>query len=133
MERLGRYSKLPSVLERLQQTCRAASAPQARRRAKPASPSRHRAHKLDQRLPTEALTTLVARHQAGESARALAQVYGLSKSGVLRLLDRYGIARRYRVLDQAQVEHAQRLYQAGQPSLGWASPLVAHRTRSGAR
>lgn len=102
------------MLEGLQRACRVADAPQPHRQARPAGTPRHRVHKLEQRLSAEALTDLIAQHRAGESARALAQAYGLSKSGVLHLLDRHGVARRYRVLNQAQVEEAQRLYEVGQ-------------------
>ncbi|MFL6136695.1 MAG: helix-turn-helix domain-containing protein [Frankiaceae bacterium] len=114
VELLGRYSRSRTVLERLQKTCRAVNAPRPRRHARPAGLPRHRVHKLEQRLSAEALTDLIAQHRAGESTRALAQAYGLSKSGVLHLLDRHGITRRYRVLSQGQVEEAQRLYEAGQ-------------------
>jgi len=103
VELLGRYSKLPNLLQLPQYSTN---------RTIPVATAPH-VHAARRRLSVDAIRQLVTDYQAGVPSTQLATRYGISKGAVLRLLREQGIAIRRKAITAAEVEQAIQLYGQG--------------------
>jgi DNA-binding CsgD family transcriptional regulator len=87
------------------------------------TPSEQAARSLRRRLEPAQIKRIVADYESGATTPSLCQTYGLSKTGVLRLLRDEGVALRRRPLTHEQVEMARMLYQHGQSIMAIATRL----------
>ncbi len=78
---------------------------------------------LRRRLEPALITRIVAEYESGATTPNLCETYGLSKSGVLRLLRDEGVALRRRPLTIDQVEVAKKMYEHGHPIAAIATRL----------
>ena len=104
VELLGRYSNSEGTLERLRKL----------RKMKPSGPPRRRAAKQSQtHLSKEQAKELGSAYLSGLTIRTLAARYRVAPQTVSAILERQGIARRYRVMNDDDVESAVFLYRKG--------------------
>lgn len=82
-----------------------------RKSASPAQPKP--ARNIQRRLPRHTIDHLVHAYRDGATTLELAVRYDISKTAVLNLLTREGVARRHQPLTDADVDHLERLYLAG--------------------
>lgn len=68
---------------------------------------------LRRRLSSQVIEELVTRYNQGESARALGQEFGVSKTGLRELLLSEGVQFRKQGLAPADIERAAQLYESG--------------------
>jgi DNA-binding CsgD family transcriptional regulator len=107
VELLGAYSKRTDVLRAVQ---RLVAEPTEHRSSTDAiGADRQRRH----RLKPEERTEIARRYGEGQSVYALAAFFGVSRQTISGALERSGIQRRYRMLDDACLEQARELYQSG--------------------
>lgn len=78
---------------------------------------------LRRRLEPALIKQIVAEYESGATTPSLCAAYGLSKTGVLRLLRDEGVALRRRPLTRDQVESARAMYEHGHPIATIASRL----------
>ncbi|MFB6718683.1 helix-turn-helix domain-containing protein [Kribbella sp. NPDC056345] len=71
------------------------------------------AHKLAHRFTPEQLGELVAAYEAGATPAELGRQYGISHTGIPRLLERLGVTLRKRGLSDDELVEATRLYESG--------------------
>jgi hypothetical protein len=69
--------------------------------------------KLSQRLAPEAFTQMATRYEAGESAKALAAEFGISRASLMLRLQAAGVEIRRQRLGVQEIEEATRLYASG--------------------
>lgn len=87
------------------------------------SPAKSRfTHKVEQRLPPEAIQQLVVEYEADQSTRSLMRTYGLGKGVVLRLLAEAGVGIRHQGLTADDQAEAVQLYVSG-----WSAARVGVR------
>jgi hypothetical protein len=101
VELLGRYSKLPNLLQLPHYNTN---------RNVPITPQVHAARR---RLPAETIQQLVTDYQARVPSTELAKRFGVSKGAVLHLLRKQGVSIRRQSMTEAEVEQATQLYRAG--------------------
>jgi hypothetical protein len=92
VELLGRYSKSPSALDRLQKVRQRVAQGQLRNLSATKKP--HHVHKLEHRLSPAEVEALIMRYRSGLGTRRLARESGLSRSGIVKLLRRHDAIRR---------------------------------------
>ena len=80
-----------------------------------AAPRDQVSRSLRRRLEPALIKQLVAEYESGTTTPSLCETYGLSKTGILRLLRDEGVALRRRPLTDDQVEVARKLYEHGHP------------------
>jgi hypothetical protein len=80
------------------------------------------------RLDETVQADIVRRYQAGETAMAISLSVCVTRNSVLAVLERHGVPRRYRVVDDSMVERAKELYAKGQ-----SVAVVAHQLGVSAR
>jgi DNA invertase Pin-like site-specific DNA recombinase len=68
---------------------------------------------LRRRLAPQTIAELVARYNGGEHTPALSRQYGISKTGLLQLLQDKGVPLRRRSVTPEDAERAVRLYERG--------------------
>ena len=73
----------------------------------------YRAHELSERLGTEKISEIVARANAGESARSLARELGVANSALTRMLRVEGVVIQKRNVSVADARALARAYEAG--------------------
>ncbi|KTR95863.1 hypothetical protein NS220_04560 [Microbacterium testaceum] len=66
---------------------------------------------------------IAAEYESGATTPSLCETYGLSKTGILRLLREEAVALRRRPLARDQVEVARKLYEHGHPIAAIAARL----------
>ena len=69
---------------------------------------------LRRRLEPVLVRRIVAEYESGATTPSLCQTYGLSKTGILRLLRDEGVVLRRQPLTSDQVELAKKMYESGQ-------------------
>ncbi len=106
VEVLGRYSNQGELASHLQELGN--MTPEGE--GKP----HHVKRQVQRRLRQDEIKDLVARYQAGSTVYELADQFRIHRVTVSKLLERESIPRRYRVLDDAAIEQAVRLYQDAQ-------------------
>ncbi|MGK8508205.1 helix-turn-helix domain-containing protein [Nocardia asiatica] len=70
--------------------------------------------RLDRRLAPTTIADLVDAYRSGASTNQLCERYGLSKGGVLRILQEHGVQMRYQPMTEEEIDWAVRLYGEGQ-------------------
>ena len=78
---------------------------------------------LRRRLEPAQIKRIVAEYESGATTPSLCATYGLSKTGILRLLRDEGAALRRRPLTHEQVTLAKTLYERGRPIASIATRL----------
>ncbi|MBN9212343.1 MAG: hypothetical protein J0I95_12625 [Microbacterium sp.] len=78
---------------------------------------------LRRRLEPVLVRRIVAEYESGATTPSLCQTYGLSKTGILRLLRDEGVVLRRQPLTSDQVELAKKMYESGQPIAAIATRL----------
>ncbi len=78
---------------------------------------------LRRRLEPALVKQIATEYEAGSTTPNLCETYGLSKTGILRLLRDEGVALRRRPLANDQVEVARMLYEHGHPIAAIATRL----------
>lgn len=68
---------------------------------------------LRRRLPPQVIAEMVARYLAGEDTPALSRAYGISKTGLLELLQAEGVSKRRQAITPDDAERALQLYEGG--------------------
>lgn len=68
---------------------------------------------LKRRLSPQERADLVARYISGEDSPALSREFGISKSGLLRLLKEEGVEMRKQAVTPEDAKRAARLYESG--------------------
>ena len=106
MELLRRYSNQTGVLSELMTVL---SLPTEKRHDQDTDPPRQKQRRLRELEQLE----LVDAYRAGESVYRLADRFGIARQTVSAVLERHGVARRYRILTPEDVEAAVRLYESG--------------------
>lgn len=114
----GRYSNRADLreLDAAGAQVKVEDAPAVRHR--PKRPSRAKAkrripQRLERRLPQSAVEELAQAYRDGASTAELAERHCVSKSTVLALLTKRGVARRYQSLTEADIDHVEQLYLEG--------------------
>ncbi len=79
----------------------------------PAELTTFKVHGLEARLGPAAISEIVRRYGAGESARQLATEYDVAPSALVRLLREQSVVVRKRVVDLDETQKLARLYEAG--------------------
>jgi hypothetical protein len=65
------------------------------------------------RLAADELAEVVARYEAGETANALAQLFDVHRTTIVRHVEAAGALTRYRILSERDVAEGRRLYEQG--------------------
>lgn len=78
---------------------------------------------LRRRLEPALVRQIATEYESGATTPSLCETYGLSKTGILRLLRDQGVALRRRPLTVDQVEVARKLYEHGHPIAAIATRL----------
>lgn len=68
------------------------------------------------RLDPQQINDLIVAYQAGNTIKELTVQFQIHRTTVSKILERYGVPRRYRPLATEQIEHAIKAYQAGSSS-----------------
>jgi transposase-like protein len=105
VEVLGRYSNLSDQGERLAKVLKTRLLDH--RRPETRTPRRAK------RLSPPEVDQLVADYVEGQSVYQLADVYGIHRNTISRILERHGIDRRYRILQGDILDEAINQYQQG--------------------
>jgi hypothetical protein len=82
-------------------------------RAEETEPPIYQVHRLEARLGAERVEEIVRRYQAGESARSLANEYGVAPSALIRLLRERNVVVRRQIVTPEQEATMAREYEAG--------------------
>jgi hypothetical protein len=90
VELLRRYSNNYSVTQRIERLTRHVASQPSSSPPPPRAP--YRPHKLSQRLDHQTVAAIITAYQAGTTAKALADRYGVARSAITRLLHQHGIA-----------------------------------------
>ncbi|WP_280494322.1 helix-turn-helix domain-containing protein [Nocardia farcinica] len=72
-----------------------------------------RPRRLDRRLSAETLAELVTSYVTGTSTNQLCELYGLSKCGLLKILQQHGVQMRNQPMTEEEIDRAAELYRAG--------------------
>ena len=78
---------------------------------------------LRRRLEPALVKQIATEYEAGATTPSLCDTYGLSKTGMLRLLRDEGVALRRRPLTSDQVALAKKMYESGRPIAAIATRL----------
>ncbi|WP_157163599.1 hypothetical protein [Nocardia aobensis] len=116
MDLAGRYAKRDDLrkLENLTAGIQSDSVEPRRRQRKSPSPMRPKpARNIQHRLPRRTVDELVQAYRDGATTLELAARYDISKTAVLNLLIREGVTRRHQPLTDADIDHLENLYLAG--------------------
>ncbi|WP_231857966.1 helix-turn-helix domain-containing protein [Nocardia farcinica] len=84
------------------------------RRPSSADSSTVRPRRLDRRLSATTIAELVQGYRGGASTNRLCEQYGLSKGGLLKILQEHGVKMRYQPMTDEETDWAVRLYGEGQ-------------------
>jgi hypothetical protein len=84
-----------------------------RSREAPSEPTEFQIHRLSARLSAEQIADAVRRYEAGESARTLANEFGVAPSALLRLLRERNVVVRKQVVTPDQEQLMARDYESG--------------------
>ncbi|MGW5376429.1 helix-turn-helix domain-containing protein [Nocardia sp. NPDC003999] len=88
------------------------AAPPRRPRATGSSVIRPR--RLDRRLSADTIAEVVEAYRGGASTNQLCEQYGVSKGGLLKILQGHGVQRRNQPMTEEEIDWAVRLYGEGQ-------------------
>jgi len=105
VEVLGRYSKQTPNLEKLQELLELVPSG--------GTPAPRRAKQVHRRLREPEIVELVTSYLAGSTVYELADQFSIHRQTVAEILERRGVARRYKRLSPEQLELACRLYKSG--------------------
>jgi hypothetical protein len=64
-------------------------------------------------LAVDGVAEVVERYQAGETANALAQLFDVHRTTIVRHVEAAGVLTRYRILAESDIDEARRLYEQG--------------------
>lgn len=113
----GRYSKRAD-LQKLEATHAKIHSGQPsgprRRRERTTADSSRAPRRIERRLTSTAVEELIQAYRDGASAARLAAQYRISKTAVLTLLNNRDVPRRFQSMAATDIDHAERLYLAGQ-------------------
>ncbi|WP_394686153.1 helix-turn-helix domain-containing protein [uncultured Microbacterium sp.] len=88
-----------------------------------ATPQEQVSWSLRRRLEPALVKQITTEYEAGATTPSLCETYGLSKTGILRLLRDEGVALRRRPLRSDQVALAKKMYESGHPIAAIATRL----------
>lgn len=83
------------------------------RRPSSAGSSKVRPRRLDRRLSPNTIAELVDAHRSGTSTTKLCEKHGLSKGGLLRILQEHGVEMRNQPMTEDEIDRAVKLYSEG--------------------
>ena len=106
MELMGRYSN-PDIVSRLRRVL------SGQGRDRPSARTVRSLRQKQTRLSGDQVGEVVERYQAGETANALAQVFGVHRTTIVRHVEATGALTRYRILSERDVAEGRRLYAQG--------------------
>ncbi|MFI8975320.1 helix-turn-helix domain-containing protein [Nocardia asteroides] len=72
-----------------------------------------RPRRLDRRLSAATIAEVVEGYRGGASTNLLCERYGLSKGGLLKILQEHGVRMRYQPMTEEEIDWAVRLYGEG--------------------
>ncbi|MGW5376434.1 helix-turn-helix domain-containing protein [Nocardia sp. NPDC003999] len=72
------------------------------------------ARRLDRRLSQATIAEMVDAYRSGTSTNTLCERHGLSKGGLLKILQEHGVQMRYQPMTDEEIDWAVRLYGEGQ-------------------
>ncbi|WP_264767001.1 helix-turn-helix domain-containing protein [Nocardia aurantia] len=73
-----------------------------------------RPRRLDRRLSPTTIAEMVNAYRGGTSTNQLCERYGLSKGGLLKILQEHGVQMRNQPMTEEEIDRAERLYGEGQ-------------------
>ncbi|MBF6228800.1 helix-turn-helix domain-containing protein [Nocardia abscessus] len=83
------------------------------RRPRKTDSSTVRPRRLDRRLSPNTISELVDAYRSGTSTNTLCEQHGLSKGGLLKILQEHGVQMRNQPMTGEEIDQAADLYQAG--------------------
>jgi DNA-binding transcriptional ArsR family regulator len=106
VELMGRYSN-PDIVSSLQRILAGHG------RDGPSNRTVRSLRQKQRRLAADEVSEVLQRYQAGETANALAQAFDVHRTTIVRHLEAAEVSTRYRILSEADLAEARRMYERG--------------------